>query len=265
MRSYWPAIAASLLGHGVLIGFVLWGWNATAVTPEVKKPAYIKATLVQLEEKAKPKKVTPQPKPPKKKDDKKALEKKKLQEKKRKEKKLAEKKAREKKQAEEKRKNQLAKKKAEEKAAEEKRQKEQEKQRKEDLQKELERERQQELERTIAAEKARQAAEQQAAEDAIVAQSYNHIIDKKVSDNWSRPPSARNDMAVLLRIQLVPTGEVVGVDVMSSSGNAAFDRSAIRAVKKAERFPELQQLSSRIFEKNFRVFKLLFEPRDLRQ
>jgi colicin import membrane protein len=244
----------------------MWGWSAAEVRLEAKKPAYIQATLVHLEEKAKPKKVKAQPKLPKKNDDKKkALERKKLKEKRQQEKLLAKKKKREKKQAEEKRKNQLAKKKAEEKAAAEQRQKEQEKQRKDELQKELERERQHELERTIAAEKSRQAAAQQAADDAIVAQSYNHIIDAKVSENWSRPPSARNNMSVLLRIQLVPTGEVVGVDVISGSGDTAFDRSAVRAVKKAERFPELQKLSSRIFEKNFRVFNLLFEPKDLRQ
>ena len=261
MRSYWPAIVVSVVGHCLLIGFVIWGWSATEVKAEAKKPNYIKATLIQLEEKATPKKVKKQPKPPEKNNTKQKELEKKQQEKKLKAKKLAEKKRLKKKQDEVKRKNQIAKKKAEEKAAADKLQKEQ----KNKLLKELELERQQELERTIAAEKAKLAADKQAADDGIVAQSYNHIIDEKVSENWSRPPSARNDMVVLLRIQLVPTGQVVGVDVTKTSGNKAFDRSAIRAVKKAERFPELQKLPSRIFEKNFRVFNLLFEPKDLRQ
>lgn len=267
MKNYWPAIFVSLLGHALLIGFVLWGWSASEKTVVSKKPDTIQATLVQLKEKAKPvvKKTTPKPKPkPKPKVDK---AKKALEEKKRLQKKLAEKKRIEKEKAEIKRKNQLAKKKAEEaaKKAAEAKKKEQERQRKEELLKELELERQRELEREIEAEKARLAAEQQASNDEELAQSYNHIIDERVTANWSRPPSARNNMMVLLRIQLVPTGEVIAVDVVQSSGDAAFDRSAIRAVKKSERFPELQKLPSRVFEQYFRVFNLLFEPKDLRQ
>jgi colicin import membrane protein len=71
-------------------------------------------------------------------------------------------------------------------------------------------------------------------------------------------------MEVLLALQLIPTGEVVSVTVVRSSGNTAFDRSAINAVEKAERFPELQNLPSREFEKTFRRFRLLFRPEDLR-
>jgi len=57
---------------------------------------------------------------------------------------------------------------------------------------------------------------------------------------------------------------VVGVTVIRSSGNAAFDSSAVNAVRKAGAFPELQQLPSAEFEKNFRSFKMLFKPEDLR-
>ena len=32
-----------------------------------------------------------------------------------------------------------------------------------------------------------------------------------IEDSWSRPPSARREMEVVLRIQLIPTGEVVSV------------------------------------------------------
>lgn len=71
-------------------------------------------------------------------------------------------------------------------------------------------------------------------------------------------------MEVLLALQLIPTGEVVSVTVVKSSGNTAFDRSAINAVQKAEQFPELKNLPSREFEKTFRRFRLLFRPEDLR-
>jgi TonB family protein len=69
---------------------------------------------------------------------------------------------------------------------------------------------------------------------------------------------------VLLAIQLIPTGEVVSVNVLNSSGSAAFDRSAVNAVEKAGEFPQLQNLPPREFEKTFRRFRLLFRPEDLR-
>ena len=86
-----------------------------------------------------------------------------------------------------------------------------------------------------------------------------------MTQNWSRPPSARNGMEVELKIQLVPTGEVIAVNLVNSSGDNAFDRAAIRAVKKAEKFPELQKVSGRLFEAYFRTFTLIFSPEDLRQ
>jgi TonB family protein len=99
--------------------------------------------------------------------------------------------------------------------------------------------------------------------DQMVA-SYAALIQQTVTNYWSRPPSARNGMEALLAIQLIPTGEVVNVILIKSSGNTAFDRSAINAVEKAGHFPELKNLPTREFEKTFRRFRLLFKPEDLR-
>ena len=89
-------------------------------------------------------------------------------------------------------------------------------------------------------------------------------IRAAVINRWTRPPSARNGMVSVLSIQLVPTGEVVGVSVLQSSGNSAFDRSAMNAVERAGRFPEVAELEDRVFEANFRRFQLIFKPEDLR-
>ncbi|CAA0081512.1 Protein TolA [BD1-7 clade bacterium] len=104
----------------------------------------------------------------------------------------------------------------------------------------------------------------QGAEDETLAMSYIGVIEQTVQQNWSRPPTARNGMEVLLEIQLVPNGAVVQVNVLKSSGDAAFDRSAIVAVNKSERFPEIADLPNRVFEKYYRKFNLLFKPEDLR-
>lgn len=89
-------------------------------------------------------------------------------------------------------------------------------------------------------------------------------IQAAVINRWTRPPSARNGMVAVLAIQLVPTGEVVGVGVLQSSGDTAFDRSAMTAVNRAGRFPEVAKLDDPAFEANFRRFQLIFKPEDLR-
>ena len=90
------------------------------------------------------------------------------------------------------------------------------------------------------------------------------VIKQAVVGRWTRPPSARNGMTTILEIALVPTGDVVGVTVLESSGNSAFDRSAMNAVEKAARFPEVKSLDRALFERDFRRFQLLFRPEDLR-
>ena len=102
-------------------------------------------------------------------------------------------------------------------------------------------------------------------ESEVEALSYKQVIFNRVRDNWSRPPSARTGMKCELLIEIVPTGRVVTVTVVKSSGNSAFDRSAQQAVYKAESFPELKEMSPQTFEKYYRRFNLIFNPQDLRQ
>ena len=91
--------------------------------------------------------------------------------------------------------------------------------------------------------------------------AYIGQVQRDIVSRWSRPPSARNGMQAVLRVRLVPTGEVVDVGVEQSSGNEAFDRSALLAVERSARF----QVPSdpNLFEKNFRSFTVLFRPEDL--
>jgi colicin import membrane protein len=104
-------------------------------------------------------------------------------------------------------------------------------------------------------------AEAASADAEAVAQSYRYGIYQKVVANWSRPPSARNGMEARLQVELVPTGDVVAVMLIESSGSSAFDRSAEQAVKKARRFEVPEE--GAIFEQYFRRFTLLFKPEDL--
>ena len=185
--------------------------------------------------------------------------------------------AKEKKAAEKAKQAQLEK---ERKAAEEKARREAEQKR----QQELERQKQAELERKRRAEEqAKQEAERRRrAEEAVqqavaeeearrreveagqMVQSISGLINQRITNAWIRPPSARNGMKTLLRINFLPNGEVADVQVLKGSGNTTFDKYAVDAVYKVGQIEELADLESYIFERNFRQVDLLFNPQDLR-
>jgi colicin import membrane protein len=121
----------------------------------------------------------------------------------------------------------------------------------------------QELERITREQSSREAQANELAGEQFIVAEYVTIIRRVISQNWQIPPSARNGMTAVVQLQVVPTGEVVGITIVESSGNSAFDRSVEQAVERAERFPELQDLDTPIFERNFRTFSLLFRPEDL--
>jgi len=122
--------------------------------------------------------------------------------------------------------------------------------------------------RRIAAEKKRVAEEKlaQEARDYRLAVTEDEKamaqIQREIIQSWPRPPSARNGMQVLLTVFLVPTGEVVDVMLKTSSGNDALDRSAMLAVRKAERF--IVPTNSAQFEKDFRALEIVMTVTGMR-
>ena len=126
---------------------------------------------------------------------------------------------------------------------------------------ELERQRRQ---KEFDKEQALQRSKAEAKNEELQANSYRQVIQRRLSQNWSRPPSARRGMEATIRLQLVPTGRVVGVTVLNSSGDVAFDRSVEQAAFKAAPFEELQLMSPALFENKFRQVDVLFSPQDLR-
>ena len=64
-----------------------------------------------------------------------------------------------------------------------------------------------------------------------VAGSLDDLIVKLVSEQWRRPPSARNGMSVEVLIEMLPDGTITNASVSRSSGDAPFDSSAVQAVR----------------------------------
>ncbi len=153
-----------------------------------------------------------------------------------------------------------------------------EKRRQEELKQKLEEERLKELQRQRREkqaqlqreEKARQeklAAQKKAAEEAKRARyvqgevaRYKGLIRNKITRNWIFPASYRKGMKCTVRVRIIPGGEVVSVQIIKSSGSAAFDRSVEQAVRKASPLP-VPDAGSGLFD-NFREVEFVFDPNE---
>lgn len=96
-----------------------------------------------------------------------------------------------------------------------------------------------------------------------VAGSLDDLIVKLVSEQWNRPPSARNGMSVEVLIQMLPDGTITNASVTRSSGDKPFDASAVAAVRNVGRIPEMQQLDRATFDSLYRQRRIVFKPEDL--
>ena len=95
-----------------------------------------------------------------------------------------------------------------------------------------------------------------------VAGDFDDLIRMRAAEGWTRPPSARNNMSVSLRVNMLPDGTITAVSVSRSSGDAPFDNSAVAAVKNIGRLTEMQGLTPQEFQP-YRSFTMTFTPEDL--
>jgi colicin import membrane protein len=94
--------------------------------------------------------------------------------------------------------------------------------------------RQREAEQALQAQLAEEQA-QARAEHAL--SGYIPQIQQKIQRNWLRPGGSAAGLSCLIRVKLIPGGEVVDARVVRSSGDPLFDRSVETAVLKASPLP----------------------------
>ncbi|MBE0402985.1 cell envelope integrity protein TolA [Halomonas citrativorans] len=105
------------------------------------------------------------------------------------------------------------------------------------------------------------AANAQQAQQA--ANSFINIVRRAVEQAWLIPPGASDSLSATLQIRLGPSGELLATSIATSSGDSAFDRSAMQAVEHAAPFGELRDLPAEQ-QRNLRQFNLRFTPGDVR-
>lgn len=135
-------------------------------------------------------------------------------------------------------------------------------QQEEAIRQQVEAQRQAEAQRQREQEAAARRAEQER-QDGIARGTMTDVIRTLVSDHWTRPPGIHDQLRVVLQLQLLGSGELQSVDIIESSGDLAYDRSAVQAVRLAAPFP-LLQLEPRMRDE-FRSIEMIFTPEDLTQ
>ena len=88
---------------------------------------------------------------------------------------------------------------------------------------------------------------------------FSNLIRDQVINNWKQPSSAKKGITAEILITLVPTGEIIQVKLSKTSGNQAFDNSALNAVQKVSKFEDLD-MGRKLFDNHFRKFTLVFNP-----
>ncbi|ROR29796.1 cell envelope integrity protein TolA [Inmirania thermothiophila] len=108
-----------------------------------------------------------------------------------------------------------------------------------------------EEQRRLAQERARLALQEVA--------RYTDAIRQRVERAWVRPTGLPKGLSAIVRVRLIPGGDVAGVQIARSSGNAAFDKSAEEAVYRAAPLPVPSD--PEVFDR-MREIQFVFKPEE---
>lgn len=113
--------------------------------------------------------------------------------------------------------------------------------------------------------KLQEAAKQLAASDAQTARDTDRLkaeLVEVISQQWSRPLGIDKKLSVVIELIILSSGELSGIKVLQSSGNAAFDRSAVQAAKLASPFTMFLKYPPEV-RSSSRTTVIKFTPDDL--
>ena len=121
----------------------------------------------------------------------------------------------------------------------------------------LEKEEKQRLEKIAQKKRATEQKKRAAFEQGEVSK-FKGLIRSQITRNWIFPASYQKVMNCKVLVRLIPSGDVVSVRIIQSSGNKAFDRSVEMAVNKASPLP-VPKSGSGLFD-HFREVEFIFDP-----
>ena len=89
---------------------------------------------------------------------------------------------------------------------------------------------------------------------------YAQRIISTIEDACMKPRNIPENLVANLRLKIRPSGRIIGVDLIKSSGNIRFDNSALQAVRRVEVFNFFNSIPKTLFEKEFQVISISFNP-----
>jgi len=89
---------------------------------------------------------------------------------------------------------------------------------------------------------------------------YAQKIISTIEDAWMKPRNIPENLVANLRLKIRPSGRIIGADLIKSSGNIRFDNSALQAVRRVETFNFFNSIPKTLFEKEFQVISISFNP-----
>jgi len=89
---------------------------------------------------------------------------------------------------------------------------------------------------------------------------YAQRIISTIEDAWMKPRNIPENLVANLRLKIRPSGRIIGVNLIKSSGNIRFDNSALQAVRRVEVFNFFNSIPKTLFEKEFQVISISFNP-----
>ena len=114
------------------------------------------------------------------------------------------------------------------------------------------------LEEELAAELAAEESAEQAEKDQALINNIASNIKRSIESNFNKV-GLPDGIACVLRVRLVPGGEVIDVSIAESSGHDIFDRRAVNATQKASPLPVPDDIAT--FERlDLREINVTFKP-----
>ena len=124
--------------------------------------------------------------------------------------------------------------------------------------KEAEAAKKKQLEEELAAQLAAEESAEQTKKDQALINNIASNIKRSIESNFNKVGLPQG-IACVLRVRLIPGGEVVDVTIAESSGNDIFDRRAVNATQKASPLPVPDDVAT--FERlDLREINMTFKP-----
>ena len=89
---------------------------------------------------------------------------------------------------------------------------------------------------------------------------YAQKIISTIENAWMKPRNIPEGLVANLRLRIRSSGRITSAELLKSSGNIRFDNSALQAVRRVETFYFFDSIPKTLYDKEFKVIAISFNP-----